>query len=152
MRLSTSSIHLFIHISNGESRNAWKLHPQVLVIKNHHPSCCRSRVFWFGSRNMKWVYFYVHFFFWRKESQLSSNYQSLCKPPPKKKVRNCCYDDWDFGKRSDCSTSDCIIPSSFRLSGPARMWEFPMLGLRWCKVNNSLKSCYLKNNFYKGRV
>ena len=90
MHVSTSSIHLFIHISNGESRNAWKLHPQMLVIKNHHPACyCRSRVFWFRSRNMKRVYFYVHFFFfWRKESQLSSNYQRLCKPP--QKVRNCC--------------------------------------------------------------
>lgn len=64
MHVSTSSIHLFIHISNGESRNAWKLHPQMLVIKNHHPACyCRSRVFWFRSRNMKRVYFYVHFFF-----------------------------------------------------------------------------------------
>lgn len=58
---------------------------------------------------------------------------------PPKRLGIAAVDDWDFRKCSDCSMSDCIIPSSFRHSGPARMWEFPMLGLRWCKVNNSLE-------------
>lgn len=77
---------MFNQVPNREPRNAWKPDLQIVTTKNHHSSSyCISGVLYLDPAspkivcNIKRVYFYVHFF-WRKEPQLSSNYQRLCEP------------------------------------------------------------------------